>query len=173
MRNRSPSKYKRFFKTDLLLANKLKNLYPDGFIDKDLKTRLYVALDKGWQPNGVNVNNHTYLNADSSLSHFGGDVNAFLLLKSLWNSVGDIFDLLFYSNTLVVWLTPETHSIPCKRLHLWPSHMTSISHTSCLTPSSAVSCSDWLIFLAVHHVISSAALLVIVFVFLFLSSFTS
>lgn len=149
---------KQFFRLIALLVHDLINQYQVVFIYRDFKAILSVVLDKGVCQinNTIIVNIYTYLNVESSLSHFSG-VKAFLLLKSLWNSVGGIFGLLFHFKILIFWLIPETRSTRCERLHLWPSHMTSISHTSCFTQPSAVSCSDWLIFLAVNHVISSAA----------------
>lgn len=76
---------------------------------------------------------YRYLKAGSSLLHLGGgDENAFLLLKSFWKRVGGILyhckvgtERLFFSN-------PRANLVPCNCLHGCHSHMTGISHGSCL-----------------------------------------
>lgn len=103
---------------------------------------------------------HGYLKAGSSLLHLGGgDEKALFLLKSFWKRVGGIVSKLSrYRRSLFVVSNPGADPASRLCLHGCHSHMTGISHGSCLVTSFAFLIGrpgrcyykkpDWLVFLA-------------------------
>lgn len=103
----------------------------------------------------------------------------FAALRGRWKRISLVEELVKQRgghNGPTIWrknsflcLIPEAHSTPAHGLHLWDSHMTAVSHTSCLaTPlrsdwpiicGAPLRVPDWLIFWFLDHVVRMAVLM--------------